>query len=435
MRLRRKAKWGLIAGAILFLGVVATTGFKRFSMKTAPVPTILVQRGAVELRVVANGELQTPHTTTLVAPPVSGTLQIVKLLRSGTPVRTGDVVVEFDPSEQEYNLEQAQSQLREAEQQIIKSKADAAVQAAQDKVDLLKAAFDVRRAELEVQKNELLSEIDARKNTLALDEARRRQAQLKQDVNSRQISNEAGIAVLEQKAQQSRLSMQQAQTNIQNMVIKAPMDGVVSVKENQDASGGFFYQGMILPEYHEGDQVSPGRFIADVLDLRQLELVGRVDETDRPNVTPGSPVDVIVNTERKRQYSGRVRSVAGLASRRTWWGADTVRTFDTTVDISDLDPKLRPGSTAEVVIHGVSLRDQLYVPRQCVFRRDGNPVLYVREGSGFRAQPVKVVSQTVALAIIEGVPRGAEIALLDPTATPGSPGNPGAKPGPAGGKP
>jgi multidrug resistance efflux pump len=434
MKLRRKAQWGLIAGAILVVGVVVTTGFKRFGIKSVPVPTTLVQRGAVELRVVANGELRTPHTATLVAPPVSGTLQIVKLLRSGTPVKKDDVVVEFDPGEQEYNLEQAQSQLREAEQQIIKSKADAAVQAAQDKVDLLKAAFDVRRAELEVQKNELLSEIDARKNTLALDEARRRGAQLQQDVNSRQISNEAGIAVLEQKAQQARLSMQQAQTSIQNMVIKAPMDGVVSVKENQDASGGFFYTGMILPEYHEGDQVWPGRFIADVLDLRQLELVGRIDETDRPNVTPGSAVDVIVNTERKRQYSGKVRSVAGLASRRMW-GADTVRTFDATVDISSIDPQLRPGSTAEVVIHGVSLRDQLYVPRACVFQRDGTPVLYVREGSGFKAQPIKVTSQTVALAIIEGVAQGTEVALLDPTAKPGSPGKSGAKPRPAGSKP
>jgi HlyD family secretion protein len=433
MKLHRKVRWGLIAGAILLVGVVVTTGFKRFSAKSLAVPTALVQRGAVELRVVANGELRPPLTATLVAPPVSGTLQIVKLLQSGTQVKKGDVVVEFDPSEQEYNLEQAQSQLREAEQQIIKNKADAAVQAAQDKVDLLKAAFDVRRAELEVQKNELLSEIDARKNTLALDEARRRQAQLKQDVNSRQISNEAGIAVLEQKAQQSRLNMQQAQTSIQNMVIKAPMDGVVSVKENQDASGGFFYTGMILPEYHEGDQVWPGRFIADVLDLRQLELVGRVDETDRPNVTPGSAVDVIVNTERKRQYSGKVRSVAGLASRRAW-GADAIRTFDATIDISNLDPQLRPGSTAEVVIHGVSLRDQFYVPRQCVFRRDGNPVLYVREGSGFKAQPVKIVSQTVALAIIEGVAQGAEVALLDPTAKPAASGKSGAKPGPAGGK-
>ena len=41
-------------------------------------------------------------------------------------LKQGDVVVEFDPSEQEYNLEQSKSQLDEAEQQIKKMKADQA---------------------------------------------------------------------------------------------------------------------------------------------------------------------------------------------------------------------------------------------------------------------------------------------------------------------
>src|SRR4051812_39994776 len=67
----------------------------------------------------------------------------------------GDLVMEFDPSEQRYKLEQNRSELLQAEQEIAKAKADAAVVAAQDKVALLKARFDVRRAELDVQKNEL----------------------------------------------------------------------------------------------------------------------------------------------------------------------------------------------------------------------------------------------------------------------------------------
>jgi len=43
-------------------------------------------------------------------------------------------VAAFDPSEQEYNLEQAQSQLEEADQQIKKMKADQAVRVAQEAV-------------------------------------------------------------------------------------------------------------------------------------------------------------------------------------------------------------------------------------------------------------------------------------------------------------
>ena len=43
-------------------------------------------------------------------------------------------VVEFDPADQQYALEQAKSELDEAEQEIVKIEADAAVQAAQDEV-------------------------------------------------------------------------------------------------------------------------------------------------------------------------------------------------------------------------------------------------------------------------------------------------------------
>ncbi len=98
----------------------------------------------------------------LTAPPIGGgSLQITHLLHTGAPVKKGELVMEFDPSEQHFKLDQNRSELLQAEQEITKAKADAAVVAAQDKVALLKARFDVRRAELDVQKNELVSTIDA----------------------------------------------------------------------------------------------------------------------------------------------------------------------------------------------------------------------------------------------------------------------------------
>src|SRR6202012_4416267 len=96
-----------------------------------------------------------------------------RLLAGRLPVKKGDVVIEFDPSEQRYKLEQSRSELMQAEQEITKAKADATVLAAQDKVALLKDQYAVRSAQLDVQKNELLSKIDADKNLLALQQAQR----------------------------------------------------------------------------------------------------------------------------------------------------------------------------------------------------------------------------------------------------------------------
>ena len=357
----------------------------------------------------------------LTAPPVSGTLQIVSLLKTGTLVKSGDVVLEFDPSEQEYNLEQARSQVLQAEQEITKGKADAAVQTAQDQVALLKAKFDVRRAELEVSRNELVSAIDARKNLLNLEEARRRLAEMEKNIESRKTSNAASLAVLEEKRNKERLNMQQAQQNIDNMRVRAPLDGLVAVKENRDSTGGFFTTGMVLPEYREGDLVWPGRFIAEVLEVQQMEILAKVNENDRSNVNPGQAVEVRVDTLPGQSFSGKVKTVAGMAS-RNWWSGEGSKKFDATFQLDNPDARFRPGVTAQVIVVGDEVKNSLFLPRQVVFEKDGKPVVYVKTGSGFEPREIKIAHRTESHIVVEGLAEGTEVALANPEAKQKKPG-------------
>ena len=152
--------------------------------------------------------------------------------------------------------------------------------AAQDKVALLKARFDVRRAELDVQKNELVSSIDARKNDLALEQAKRVLAELEQDVKSRSVSNQATILLAEEKRNKAKLAMDQAQGNIDKMRVTAPMDGLVALEKNEGAMGGFCcFPGQTFPEYREGDQVQPGRTVGQVVDPKEMELSAKSGRT------------------------------------------------------------------------------------------------------------------------------------------------------------
>src|SRR5437660_8312030 len=194
------------------------------------VPTATVKEADLQIKVLTTGALRSKESRVIAAPPIAGgTLQIIKLARFGAQVHKGDVVLEFDPSEQEYNLAQNRSDLLQAEQEIVKSKADAAVQTAQDQTALLKAKYTVRQAELEVSKNELVSKIDAQKNVLALDEAKRALAQLQQDIQSHTASNKSALAISEEKRHKARLSMEQAEQNIKKMRITAPIDGLVVI--------------------------------------------------------------------------------------------------------------------------------------------------------------------------------------------------------------
>ena len=141
--MRRRVVLPLIA-----LGIIAAAGAAAVAVPTLParrnsVPTARVTKGPLKLTVHATGELRAGRTVTLVTPPVGGMLRIVTLVPTGMPVKAGEPVVEFDPADQQYALEQAKSELGEAEQGIVKMKADAAVQGAEDDVALLTARFDV----------------------------------------------------------------------------------------------------------------------------------------------------------------------------------------------------------------------------------------------------------------------------------------------------
>jgi multidrug resistance efflux pump len=409
-------RWIALAATVVIIAIIAAgvLGLRNVRGAERGVPMARVVRGDVSLDLTVDGEIRTPRTAALVAPFVGGTLQLVKLLQTGAAVSSGEVVAEFDPNEQEYNLEQNRFELMQAEQEITKMKADTAVQEAQDQVALVRARFAVRRAELDVKGNELVSAIDAQKNTLALEEARRALAQLEQDVKSHAASNKAALAVLEERRNKARLSMDVAQKNIENMTVRAPIGGLVVIRENMDSTGGMFMSGMTLPEYREGDNVSPGRPLATVVDLAGLEITAKVNEVDRSSVQAGQAVVVRADALGRSPLDGKVKAMGGLAARGLFIDMSAARQFDATFQLERTDPRLRPGMSAQVQIAGQQLKGVLHVPRQAVFEQDGKSVVYVKSGERMDRREVKVKFRTATRVVVEGVDEGTEVALVNP---------------------
>jgi HlyD family secretion protein len=418
MRSRRAISWAVVAVVLCaVVGVVAAVRRTTPTATTGDVPMGLVKRGDLDMKVYVTGELRASRSEMLLAPPIGGgSLQITHLLHTGAPVKKGELVMEFDPTEQLFKLDQNRSELLQAEQEITKAKADAEVVSAQDKVALLKARFDVRRAELDVQKNELVSSIDAKKNDLALEQAKRVLAELEQDVKSRSVSNQATISLAQEKRNKAKLAMDQAQGNIDKMRVLSPMDGLVALEKNEGAMGGFCcFPGLTMPEYREGDQVEPGRTVGQVVDPKEMEISAKVGELDRNNVKEGQPVDIQLDAFPGSTFHGTVKTVGG-SNTRMFWEGDTGAKFEVTIKLTTNDPRMRPGLTAHLFINGDPRKDVLYVPRQALFLKDNKRLLYVRNGSNFDPHEVKIQAENESRAAIEGINAGAEIALIDPTA-------------------
>lgn len=416
MRTSRAKRTGTFLALLVLAG--GNMGCRQASAlaSESEIPTATVAEADLQLKVLTTGALRAKESRVIAAPPIAGgTLQIIQLARFGARVQKGEIVVAFDPSQQEYNLAQNRSDLQQAEQEIAKAKADAAVQAAEDKTALLKAKFAVRRAELEVTKNEIVSKIDAQKNLLALDEAKRNLAQLEQDIRSHSASNEAALAISEEKRHKAQLAMDQAEQNIKKMQVIAPIDGLVVIRGNRDASGGFFFGGMTLPDYRVGDQVNPGSPIAEVVDISHLELAAQVGETEKTIIKPGQSVDVEVYALPGETFKGKVQTVGGASSHEFWDDA-AQRKFDVAVLLDAQDQRLRPGFAVRLNIGGEQISKAVSIPSQAVFERAGKKIVYCKRGRGFEPQEVQVRALSEGRAVLSGVPAGTVVALVNPEA-------------------
>lgn len=413
----RRVLW--TGGVALAVSVIAVAAVVRASLpQTAAeqVPTSQVVRSTLRLDVHANGELRAARSVSLSAPPAGGALRLVYLAPTGTSVREGDVVLEFDPADQQYTLEQSRSELAEAEQAIIKIRTDTEAQAAQDQVDLLTARFDVRRAELDAASPaELLGAIEARKRELALEEARRKLAELQQNVKSRAETGRASIAVAEEKRTKARLATERAQQIIDSLIVKAPFAGLVAAKENRNAAGGFFFTGMTLPEYRSGDAVQPGQVVADLLDASALEIRAKVNEQERANLVPGQAASVTSDALPGRALGAKVAALAGQAQRSAFFDqAGPSRQFDAVLKVDRPAAQLLPGTSVRVVITGTEIAGVLHVPRQAMFEKNGKPIVYVKTPAGFEAREVQVKHRTESRVEIAGIAEGTAVALVNP---------------------
>jgi HlyD family secretion protein len=409
----RRAIWIVGLLAVAAVAVTFAKGSPVLPERRSPVPTAKVVRGPLKLTVYATGELRAGRTMNLVAPPAGGSLRILKLVPTGTAVKKDDVAIEFDPSDQQYAVEQAKSDLDEAEQAIVKMKADSAVTASQDKLNLLTARYDLRRGELNAAGNEFIGAIDAQKNELTLQEARQHLMQLERDAAARLTTTEAALAVVEERKHKAELAMQRAQSIIDNLAVKSPIDGVISVKENRDGQF-FFFSGMVLPEYRQGDTTFSGRNVADVIESGRMEVRAKVTEVDRDNLQAGQAAVVQIDALPGRTFVAKVGPLSASASRGSFFETSAVRQFDITLALDQPDPAMRAGSSVRVTIDGREIKDALHVPRQAVFEKAGKNYVFLQTGDRFDRRDVKVVTATESRAIISGLHEGDVIALVDP---------------------
>ncbi len=289
-----------------------------------------VRRGDLVVKTHFRGELRAVRSLPLAAPNLGSVTQITKLAPSGALASVGDLIFELDDSERRATLEDAELEVERVGELLKEAETDLEIRKSQDEVELLKARFAVKSAELEVQKNELISAIDARKNILTLEESKRRERKLGQDIQSRLQQREAELAVLGEQSRKARLDAERERRRINQSRVLSPMSGLVSIQQNRAGGRGGF--GQTMPDVQEGDQIPPGMEVVKILDLSEMELLAKVEEIERSNLHEGQEAVILLDALPGKMVRARVRRLGNTASANVFRGEATKK-FDCVLSI------------------------------------------------------------------------------------------------------
>jgi HlyD family secretion protein len=289
------------AAAVLLLATAAAAWWwQQRPVKPPPdkYRTALVDRGPITQVVMATGTVQ-PVTTITVGTQVSGTV-MERLADFNDRVKAGQVLLRLDPT----NL---QARLRQAQAQAASAQAGVAL-----------ATASLERNRQLVAQNFI--------SGLALDQSQR--------------EFDAARASLEL----ARAQVDAAQADVNNSVIRSPIDGVV-IRRNIDV-------GQTVAASFQ----TPELFLL-ARDLRQMQIHTNVSEADVGQVQPGQQVRFTVDAYPQAEFEGQVQQF-----RLNSTTAQGVVTYNIIVSVDNSDERLKPGMTAQTRIVLESKPDVLRLP-------------------------------------------------------------------------
>lgn len=333
-----------------------------------------------------SGTVEAVESTTIAAPRLSGpssnSLVITRLVRPGSTVSRGDLVVEFDRQDQIKNALDRRAELQDLEQQIAKREAQERAARAHDDSELTLAESAIGRARLDMAKNEMLPKINAEKNALALEQAQATLQQLKATYELKRRAAEADVRILRIRRDRAANAEKQAAGNADRMSIRAPIGGMAVVKT--------IWKGNNMADVQEGEEVRAGVPVVDIVNPNAMRVRARVNQADVNELRVGQEVRIGLDAYPALSFDGRVAQISPLGVTSVL--SPKVRTFVVLIVVNGAHPNLMPDLSASLDVTLARTPRAIVVPRDAL-RRDGErTVVRLQRGGGFEDRTVTIAA-------------------------------------------
>jgi RND family efflux transporter MFP subunit len=311
------------------------------------------QAGAIEVQTVvardANGGGGGDHTVlnasgyvtarreATVSSKVTGKVMEV-LIEEGMKVTNGQVLARLDDSNVKTSLDVAVAQLASAKAALAETEAQ------------LKDADQEYQRTIELAKQHIASQSD-----LDLTES-----------NAKALQAHLAQQKLDAVVAQRQVEMWQQQMD--DMIIRAPFDGVITTKDAQPGE-------MISPVSAGGGFTRTG--IGTIVDMTSLEIEIDVNESYINRVEPNQPVEATLDAYPDWKIPCKVIAIIPTADRDK-------STVKVRVGFDQLDPRILPDMSVKVAFRdngGTAAGHAVIIPKDAVLNRDARDVVFVvRDG-------------------------------------------------------
>ena len=374
----------LLSGGVVLANIDFTT--PRADRTTLSIET--VQRGTMEIKVAANGQLLSRRIEQLAA-QVPG--RVAKAdIKPGTVVQTGQVLVELANPQLTASAEEAQSAWEGAMAELQAAEAELQTNMLNQEVVLTQVQFNAEKAAAKAEADEAL----ARNGLISGIELKRSQLDLAQlrttyDIEARRLRKvrdniQVQLSVRKSRVAQFARALERAVAQAADLKVVAGIDGMVQAINVE-----------------VGQQLQPGSPIGRIARQDQLYAELKVPAREATQVRAGQKV--LVDT--------RNGTVNGIVTR-----VDPGVTDGTVVVDVDLQGPLPAGARPQLQVEGTvyvsQLQNTLYVGKPAYVRNDAAISVYKLDPAGRYATRVRIHAGQVSLnhlQVLQGLKEGDRI--------------------------
>jgi HlyD family secretion protein len=368
--------------------------------------SVAVRRGDFKRILRLNGRVNAVESYGVEAPRLArqrtGTMVITKILPTGTRVKKGDILVEFDRQEQLKNILDSQAEYDNLVHQLNKKRADQAAALAADQTELKGAEIDVQTAKVEIRKNELIPLNEAEINLENLREAEAKLKLLHNTFALKRESEAADLRTMEIQRDRAQKAVFHEQNNVEQMTIRSPMDGLVVLSPISKGSRRL--------DPVEGDEVYSGNSVMLVVNPSAMQVSARINQIDISLVREGQSAEVHLDAYPELHFPGVIERVGAIAQPGS--NSNKIREFTVLVSVRGSDPKLLPDLTAAVDVRLEARENVLLLPRNAVVFREGRAFVEALEDGGSALREIAAGPMNECEIIVEsGIDEGTAVSL------------------------